>query len=261
MFQNRKTLLLPVAFLVSIIAVAGFAVSRQFRSKISEVLVVRTFPHDRSSFVQGLAFDGEVLWEGSGLYGQSTLRKVDLESGEEIARIDLDGRFFGEGITILNDRIYQLTWKENVCFVYDKKTLQHLATYSYAWEGWGIATDGINLYVSDGSSVIREIDPNGFKLIRKINIASKGKRVSKLNELEFVRGELWANVWHTDIIARISLKNGEVTGFLDAGSLWPQVDRPSKENVLNGIAYDEKQNRIFVTGKNWPSLSEISVEE
>lgn len=219
--------------------------------------VVNDYPHDPEAYSQGLIFVEGTLYEGTGKYGQSTLRRVDLKTGAVQQQISLDRRVFGEGITAWDDSIVQLTWKANVGMVYDRKTFELRRKFRYSGEGWGITNDGRNLIVSDGTSTLRFLDPRTFQVVRRLTVRSDGNRIRHLNELEFVNGEILANVWYKDYIVRISPSSGEVTGYIDLSRLWPQDQRPDKEAVLNGIAYDEVGKRLFVTGKNWPRLYEI----
>ena len=217
--------------------------------------VVRAFPHDPRAYTQGLVFEGGFLYEGTGKYGESTLRKVELETGRVVQSRALERRLFGEGIAILGDRIIQLTWRAGTGIVYDKASLRELRRFRYTGEGWGLAWDGTHLIMSDGSSTLRFLDPTTFKVVRRLLVRSRGRRVGRLNELEYVEGEIFANIWYKDWIARISPATGEVTGWIDLRALWP--DREDREAVLNGIAYDPTNRRLFVTGKNWPKLYEI----
>lgn len=225
------------------------------------VKVVKTYSHDPGAFSQGLVVDNGQMWEGTGQYGSSTLRKVELETGKVLESVTLPDKYFGEGITLLGGKIYQLTWKEQVCFVYDAKTLQQTGSFNYDGQGWGLANDGKHLYLSDGSYSIRVIDPTNFQVVRRLSVKQGRNKVDQLNELEFVKDELWANVWYQDQIARISPKTGEVIGWVDASKLWPATKRPTREHVLNGIAYDAANDKIYLTGKNWPTLFEVSISK
>jgi glutamine cyclotransferase len=221
--------------------------------------VVASYPHDPAAFTQGLAFHSGRLYEGTGLYGASTLRRVDLASGRTEKQRALNQRYFGEGIAILDTEIYQLTWQNGVVIVYDLETFEVERTMPYEGEGWGLTHDGEHLIMSDGSAIIRFRDPQTFGVIREVEVRDRGVPVPKLNELEYVDGEIWANVWYDDRIARIEPASGEVQGYLDLSALYPAASRGS-EAVLNGIAYDPAQKRLFVTGKNWPQLFEIAIE-
>jgi glutaminyl-peptide cyclotransferase len=175
--------------------------------------------------------------------------------------VPLHPEYFGEGVTVLGDRIYQLTWKNHLGLVYDRKTFAPVSSFRYTGEGWGLTTDGEHLILSDGTAIIRFLDPQTFAVTRRIEVRAAGQKVDKLNELEFINGEIWANIWYADRIARIAPKTGEVTGWVDLSTLYPLRDRPSKEHVLNGIAYDTAAKRLFVTGKHWPKLYEIAIVE
>lgn len=220
--------------------------------------VVAAYPHDPNAFTQGLAIDAGRLYEGTGLYGASTVRRVDLASGRPEKQRALNMRYFGEGIAILGGLLYQITWQNGVVVVYDLETFEVVRTMQYEGEGWGLTHDGKELIMSDGSAVIRFRDPVTFAVVREIEVRDDGVPVDKLNELELIDGEIWANIWYDDRIARISPATGEVLGYLDLSSLYPKSARGS-EAVLNGIAYDAAAQRLFVTGKNWPQLYEIEI--
>jgi glutaminyl-peptide cyclotransferase len=220
--------------------------------------VVAAYPHDASAFTQGLAIHAGELYEGTGQYGASTVRRVDLESGRTEKQRALNPRYFGEGIAILDGLLYQLTWQNGVVVVYDVETFEVKRTMQYDGEGWGLTHDGRELIMSDGSATIRFRNPQTFAVTREIEVRSAGAPLPRLNELEYVDGEIWANIWYDDRIARISPKDGAVLGFIDLATLYPQSARGS-EAVLNGIAYDAAAKRLFVTGKNWPQLYEIRV--
>ena len=226
---------------------------------VHNIEVLNTFPHDPNAFTQGLAFHDGQLYEGTGRNGQSSLRLVDLESGELLKRHNLSARYFGEGITIRHDRIYQLTWRSHVGFVYDLATFNQERSFFIAGEGWGITHNEDALIISDGSSELRFLDPDSLQEMRRISVTLNGKSVEYLNELEFINGEVWANVWYQDVILRIDPENGSVKSIVDLTSLYQ--DRDSREKVLNGIAWDEQGQRLFVTGKLWPNLFEIEVLE
>ncbi len=222
--------------------------------------VVHEYPHDPAAFTQGLVYADGVLYEGTGLYGQSTLRRVDLESGMVRDSTALDPAYFGEGIAIMGDRIFQLTWKTRTAFLYDRYTFRPLTTLSYPTEGWGLTTDGDQLIMSDGTNRLFFRDPQTFKQENRVSVCDGDQPVPDLNELEYIEGEVWANVWQTDRIARIDPKTGLVTGWIDLSGLLSAADREGKSvDVLNGIAYDPETDKIFVTGKLWPSLFEIEL--
>ncbi|MCR9293100.1 MAG: glutaminyl-peptide cyclotransferase [bacterium] len=228
---------------------------------VLQVRVVNQFPHDSQAFIQGLAVDGDTVYEGTGQYGRSELRTVDLTTGKIASKQNLHPNYFGEGITVFGDRIFQLTWKERVCIVYDKNTLKPLGVYNYPDQGWGLANDDRHLYMSDGSNRIRVLDPSNFKLVRKIRVRDGRRNIDNLNELEFVDGHLWANIWYEDRIAKIDPASGDVVAWIDCSQVYPAHTRPDREHVLNGIAYDATTGRIFITGKNWPKLYEIEIIE
>jgi glutamine cyclotransferase len=221
--------------------------------------VVHVYPHDTSAYTQGLAFRDGFLYEGTGRNGHSSLHKVRLETGEVVQQINLGSEFFGEGITILKDKVFQLTWQSGVGFVYDVNTFALLKKVSYSGEGWGLASDGRELFLSDGTSEIRVLDPDSFKEKHRLKVHDGSASVDQLNELEFVEGQIFANIWHSNRIARISPQTGEVVGWIDLNGLLSSVYRLEPEAVLNGIAYDPARKRLFVTGKLWPSVFEIKI--
>lgn len=220
--------------------------------------VVRAYPHDADAFTQGLLYLDGFLYEGTGLNGRSSIRKVRLETGEVLQRRDIDPQHFGEGITILGDDLYQLTWQSGTAFVYDRATFARKRAFRYTGEGWGLTHDGTNLIMSDGTAYLRLIDPIDFREIRRIRVTSLGAPLDHLNELEYVRGEVLANIWLTDRIARIDPATGRVTGYVDLSGLLHPRDR-REGAILNGIAYDAARDRLFVTGKFWPRLFEIAL--
>lgn len=221
--------------------------------------VVKSYPHERSAFTQGLEYRDGFLYEGTGLVGRSSLRKLDLTTGRVLQSFDVPRPFFGEGITVLNNQIFELTWTTQTGFIYDKSSFRVLKSFNYPGEGWGLANDGKQLYMSDGSSQIRILEPATFKEIRRITVKDGNDQVFELNELEFVRGEIYANVWQTDRIARISPVDGKVLGWIDLSGIIPKSERPETDAVLNGIAYDAASDRLFVTGKLWPKIFEIKL--
>lgn len=221
--------------------------------------VVAEYPHSRTSYTQGLQFvDGE-LWEGTGEYGRSRILCTDLATGKVLQSKKLPKEEFGEGITILGDKIYQLTWLEGKLHIYDKATLRHLATHTYKGEGWGLTTDGERLYMSDGSNYIRILNPETMKQEGRFGVTLRGESLQYLNELEWIDGKIWANVYTTDHIVIINPENGVVEGVIDLSGILPEKERDSRTDVLNGIAYDKATKRIFITGKNWSKLYEIKI--
>jgi glutaminyl-peptide cyclotransferase len=226
--------------------------------------IVKTYPHDPKAFTQGLEFKDGVLYEGTGgkegddFY--SSLRKVEFASGKVLQKYDLPREYFGEGITILNDKIYQLTWREMTAFVYDMN-FKLLKEFRYSGEGWGLTNDGTNLFMSDGTHVIRVVNPEDFKTVRTIVVKDEfDKPVMQLNELEFVKGEIWANIWQSGWIVRIDPTTGKLLGRVDLNTLADEeMDKNDEADVLNGIAYDAAGDRMFITGKKWRRLFEIKV--
>ena len=240
------------------VGLAAMSVQRGAKAPVAGYQVVRTFPHDPQAFTQGLVYLDGVLYEGTGLNGQSSIRKVKLENGEVLQIQKIDPQYFGEGIAAWGSTLVQLTWRGGIGFVYDRATFQRKKTFTYTGEGWGLAFDGARLAMSDGSAFIRFLDPSTFAETGRIEVRDGGAPVPNLNELEFVKGELFANVWQTDRIARIAPKTGQVVGWIDlAGLLDPRDARGV--DVMNGIAYDAAQDRLFVTGKLWPKIFEIRV--
>jgi len=219
--------------------------------------IVRTFPHDPTAFTQGLAYGDGFLYEGTGLKGRSSLRKVLLETGEIVQRVDLAPEFFGEGITLLKNEVLQLTWQSQMGFVYNVSDFHLLRRFSYIGEGWGLTTNGREIFMSDGTPEIRVLDAGTLAEKRRFTVYDGDTPIDQLNELEFVDGEIFANVWQTDRIARISPQSGKVVGWIDLKGLLSPIYRLESGAVLNGIAYDSKRKRLFVTGKLWPSIFEI----
>jgi glutaminyl-peptide cyclotransferase len=221
--------------------------------------VVNVFAHDPQAFTQGLAYRGGFLYEGTGLNGRSSLRKVRLETGEVVQRVDLAPEFFGEGIAVVSDEIVQLTWKAHKGFVYRARDFKLLREFSYPGEGWGLAAHGNELYMSDGTSELRVLDGKTLREKCRLKVRNGDKPVLELNELEFVEGEIFANVWQTDRIARISPQTGKVLGWIDLQGLLGPMYQRHPDAVLNGIAYDPATKRLFITGKLWPNIYEIKL--
>jgi glutaminyl-peptide cyclotransferase len=226
--------------------------------------VVKTFPHDPEAFTEGLDFlDGHLL-ESTGIFrdSKSSLREVELATGKVLRRKAIGDQFFGEGLAELNGKLYQLTWKSQKAFVYDRKTFDKLGEFNYTGEGWGLTTDGHWLIMGDGTSVIRFIDPATFKVDHAIDVTLRGAPQPFLNELEWVKGELFANIWQTEQVARIDPATGRIVGMINFSNLLPLADHvPDHTDVLNGIAYDAAGDRLFVTGKNWPKIFEVRLKE
>ena len=243
--------------------------SCSFASELPEQIVLRhlaTLPHDSKAFTQGLLWDDGFLYESTGQYGESSLRRIEPKTGKVVAQLNLPRQFFAEGLTLVGDSLYQLTWRENFCFVYDKKTLQYQRQFQFPGEGWGLVHDGTDLILSDGTNTLRFYDPKNFRLKRRVNVVdtiqkTRPEPVRNLNELEWIRGELWANVWMTTRIVRINPKNGNVIGWVEMASFVPEEHRDDTQNcVLNGIAFDPATNHVYVTGKNWKVMHQFQLE-
>jgi len=224
--------------------------------------VIQSYPHDKDAFTQGLFYDDGVLYEGTGQEAGSSLRQVELTTGRVIKQTSLDPSLFGEGITLYKDRIYQVTWKNKVGFVYDKKTFRLINKIYYQTQGWGLTTIDDKIVMSDGTNILYYFDPETFTVISQLEVYDNKKKVDQLNELEYINGEIWANIWMTDLIARIDPVTGRVNSYIDFSTLYPESERQKSDaDVLNGIAWDPVNKRIFVTGKRWPELYEIKVTQ
>lgn len=221
--------------------------------------VLQAYPHDPQAWTQGLVYHEGVLYEGTGLRGRSSLRVVELETGEVLRLEPLPDAYFGEGIAILDERVYQLTWQSNVGLIYELDTFEQVGQFSYPTEGWGLTHDGTHLIMSDGTATLHFLDPADLGEVRQVTANDDGRPIFPLNELEYIRGEVWANVWMTDYIVRIDPKDGTLLGVIDLSGLLSPQDRTGQVDVLNGIAYDANGDRVFVTGKLWPKLLEIEV--
>ncbi|HXF06014.1 MAG TPA: glutaminyl-peptide cyclotransferase [Blastocatellia bacterium] len=252
-----------VLILLGAEGIAGFAPRTQTLTLSPTLIytyqIVNVYPHDRTAFTQGLVYDNGVLYESTGLYGQSSLRQVELETGKVLKLYRLPENYFGEGLTLWKDTLIQLTWREQVGWVYDKESFQPLRQFTYRTEGWGLTHDGQHLIMSDGTATLRFLDPETFKEVKRLVVRDRGVPVSSLNELEFVKGEIYANVWLTERVARISPKTGRVLAWIHLAGLLTEEDRRPPVDVLNGIAYDAAGDRLFVTGKLWPKLFEIKL--
>lgn len=223
--------------------------------------VVRTLPHDTAAFTQGLLFHRGLFYESTGIYGQSTLREVDPDSGRVLRKRALPRDHFGEGLALHANRLYQLTWREGVVWVYDADTLETVGSLPLQGQGWGLAAWNDHLILSDGSDTLRVYDPATWQVVRTVAVRDAGRPVDRLNELEMIDSELWANIWGETRIARIDPESGVVRGWLDLSALVPAALRGSREAVLNGIAYDPETRRIFITGKYWPVIHELKLEK
>ncbi len=245
--------------LVAIAALLGAAPKAAAPPPIYGYRIVHVYPHDPEAFTQGLEYHDGFLYEGTGLKGRSTLRKVELESGKVLQEVQLNHEYFGEGITVLDQRIFELTWQAHRGFVYSRSTFQRTGDFDYPGEGWGLANDGHRIFMSDGTSEIRFWNPATLQETGRLKVHDGSELVASLNELEYVRGEIYANVWQTDRIARISTTDGHVTGWVDLSGLLSPSELGAGADVLNGIAYDSAHDRLFVTGKLWPKLFEIQL--
>jgi glutamine cyclotransferase len=223
--------------------------------------VIHEYPHDRTAFTQGLIYDNGKLLEGTGQLSGSNLREVELETGKVTRQHNLDAKLFGEGITLYKDRIYQVTWQNKVGFVYDRSTFNMINKIEYSTEGWGLTTIDNRIVMSDGTNILYFYDPQMFTVVSRIEVYDNEKKIDSLNELEYINGEIWANIWMTDLIARIDPKSGKVLAYIDLKGILPDSERVTDTDVLNGIAYDKQGGRIFITGKKWPKLYEIRLTE
>ena len=221
--------------------------------------VVNKYPHDAEAWTQGLVMDDNILYEGTGLKERSSLRQVELETGRLLKLLPLPAQYFGEGLTVYGDRIYQLTWKSGIGFVYDRDSFELLDTFQYAHQGWGLTHDGRQLIMSDGTETLHFLDPETLEETGTVQVMAGDRPVPRLNELEYIHGDLYANVWPTTVIARIDPLTGQVTGWIDLSSLLPVDEAEASVKILNGIAYDAEYDRLFVTGKFWPTLFEIEL--
>jgi glutamine cyclotransferase len=221
--------------------------------------VVNSFPHDPEAFLQGLLWHNG-FFESTGQFGRSSLRRVEYPTGKVLQRVDLDSQYFGEGLAMVDNRLFQLTWRSRRGFVYDRDSLKPIREFTYNTEGWGLTYDGKSLILSDGTDVLTFFNPDSFKPTRKLSVKFNGAALRDLNELEYVDGEIWANVWHTDRIVRIDPASGRVKSYLNLAGILPADERPDPEAVLNGIAYDAQSKRIFVSGKLWPRIFEIRLK-
>jgi glutamine cyclotransferase len=222
--------------------------------------VVASYPHDPKAFLQGLLWHDGGFYESTGQYGESSLRRVEFPSGRVLKKVNLADDLFGEGLALVDNRLIQLTWTSHRGFVYDLETLRLVGEFSYRTEGWGLTYDGSNLIMSDGSTTLTYLDPQTFKPVRQLQVRFNGRPVPNLNELEFIEGEIWANVWQSDMILQIDPASGEAVSFLDLKGILARSNRTGSEDVLNGIAYDAQQKRIFVCGKLWPLIFEIRIK-
>jgi glutamine cyclotransferase len=221
--------------------------------------VVHTYPHDRDAYTQGLEFVNGQLYESTGINGRSSIRRVQLETGKVLQRRDIANEHFGEGITIWRTLLFELTWQSRIAFVYDKDSFQPKGSFMYTGEGWGLTHNDTNLIMSDGTPELRFLDPATFKEQRRVRVTDAGRPIAALNEIEYIKGQIFANVWMTDRVARIEPQTGRVAGWIDFTGLISPAERTTSDAVLNGIAYDAAGDRLFVTGKLWPRLFEVKI--
>jgi glutamine cyclotransferase len=257
--RRRGWALAVVAALCWLAPSTSLELVAQQAATVDTYRVVNAYPHDPTAYTQGLIYRDGFLFESTGLNGRSTLRKVRLETGEVVQQHRVDEAYFAEGLAHWQGQLVQLTWRSNVAFVYDLLSFTQRRTFDYAGEGWGLTEDQQRFILSDGTERLRFLDPDTFREVGQVTVTDGGAPVRDLNELEYVRGEVYANVWHTDRIARISPESGQVTGWIDLGGLMATGYQLEPEAVLNGIAHDAANDRLFITGKLWPRLFEIEI--
>lgn len=254
--------MLPVSGVAALAAASAavWAFALETKTPVRPVKVVAAYPHDPVAFTQGLVIRDGVLYESTGLNGRSSVRRVDLETGEVKAIVRLDQSIFGEGITVLGDELFLVTWQNKIGYVLDRETFAMKRSFRYGGEGWGLTDDGARLILSDGTAVLRFLDPADARVVKRLPVRDGGRLVDRLNELEYVAGVIYANVWQTDRIAKIDAGTGEVVGWLDGSPLRREVDLADpSQDVLNGIAYDGEAKKFYLTGKRWPKLFEIKI--
>jgi glutaminyl-peptide cyclotransferase len=219
--------------------------------------VVKSYPHDTAAYTEGLIFINGSLYESTGEYGTSSLRRVDLESGRVLQEYNISGEYYAEGLTLVDGKLIQLTWLDHVGFVYDANTFELKANFSVLTQGWGVTYDGTSLILSDGTPTLYYLNPQTYEVTRQVEVKDGNQSISNINELEYVKGDIYANIWMTNRIAIINPQTGQIKGWIDLTGLYQSTDLNS---VLNGIAYDQQNGRLFVTGKNWPNLYEITIK-
>ena len=256
---NKGFMIKAVVLLFIMLAVPASNAQKVYPAGDYKIKVLEALPHDTKAYTQGLFFHKGKLYESSGQYGESFFREVDMKKGTTVRSFGLDSKFFAEGAVVFENRLYLLTWKEKVVLVYDIETFKQVGTLYNPREGWGLTTDGKHLIMSDGTSMIYFMDPNSFKEIKKIEVKHKGRKVDQLNELEYIDGFIWANVYGTDSIVIIDPSDGNVRSTLDCKGLLHSSLRTYKTDVLNGIAYNPETGDIFLTGKYWPRLFRIDL--
>jgi glutaminyl-peptide cyclotransferase len=253
MSVHKIALRFAAAFLALIGAVACLA------APVSGYKIVAKYPHSTESYTEGFFYLDSLFYEGTGMNGHSRVMAIQPETGRPLQQIELPGQYFGEGIVDWGPNIYEWTWQSHVCFVYDRFSLRLIKQFSYTGEGWGMTRSAHEIITSDGTSTLRFRDPMTFKELRHIVVKDGTRTIEQLNELEYIKGEIYANVWHTDRIARISPRDGHVIAWIDLTGLLPDSEKVDDESVLNGIAYDAQHDRLFVTGKQWPTVFQIKI--
>jgi glutamine cyclotransferase len=223
--------------------------------------IVNAWQHDSAAFTQGLVFHNGYLYESTGQFGLSSLRKVDLTTGKVLQKVDVPEQFFAEGMTVLNGKVFQLTWTDKLGFIYDVNSFNKIGEFKYASEGWGLTNDGRHLIISDGTNELRFLDPQTFAVTKTIKVFDQGKPLLNLNELEYIKGEIYANIWHSDKIVRIDPESAKILAWVDLSGLLPEAQRQNSEAVLNGIAYNKANDKLFVTGKLWSKIFEIRLKK
>jgi len=244
---------------ITVLLLNSTACSYENSSTANEVVIIKSYPHDKNAFTQGLVFNKGSIYESTGLYGKSSLRKVNLQTGEVEKIHNLSDHLFGEGITILDNKIYQLTWRSKTGIIYEIDTFKTIGFFNYPFEGWGITNDDKNLIISNGTNNLYFYDPVTFKMVKRIKVTDRGEPVSQINELEYIDGKIYANIWRSNKMISIDPVTGKVVDWYDLSVLQKQVQGKNKIDVLNGIAFDAENNSIFVTGKLWPKLFEIKL--
>jgi glutaminyl-peptide cyclotransferase len=256
--RNRQLYLVAACLALSGLVACGPGASAESEIWVPEV--VARYPHDQNAFTQGLLFHEGKLYESTGIEGQSSLRRVHIETGRVEQRHNVDDRYFAEGLALVGDELFQLTWQDNTAFVYNLANFRQVASHAYEGEGWGLTYNGESLVMSDGTPTLRFIDPATFAVVRTVTVTDDGRAQRNLNELEYIDGEVWANIWLEDRVARIDPEDGHIVGWIDLSALYPASRRPI-DAVVNGIAWDPESDRIFVTGKLWPVMFEIELSE
>jgi len=267
MFVKRQLYLIVMLLLIEAVAGCGHKTAavnaRQPPQEVPTYTyeILNVWPHDPGAFTQGLTYHDGLLWESTGRYGQSSLRKVDLTTGKILERVEVPKEYFAEGMTLFQGKVFQLTWKAQRGFIYDPASFKLQTTFPYEGEGWGLTHDDQFLILSDGTNRLRFIDPADFQVKRTIAVYDHNQPLTNLNELEYIKGEIYANIWHTDRIVRLDPRSGQILGWIDLAGLLSPAERSDAEAVLNGIAYDETNDRLFVTGKLWPKVFEIRLKK